>query len=239
MGAPPSLHVECRWQSPRSASRYRWPSGGDRHLRLRLDLRQVGRLAAGERIGDHRSRRRPDPVDVGQRAGRRSGFELVGRRGAHHVEGPDERLRLEAALVRTIEAVDHPQDGLLGRHRAAGPRAPSSTAAAIEPIVLPHRFSADLVPQSGTVAAEIDEQTAIGPRTDGEPDGRPLPRRAVPRPLPGMKLSDFDDWARAHHGIITFTASGLSRSAWYRAIEAGTLDPIHPYVPPRRYPRHA
>ncbi len=45
-----------------------------------------------------------------------------------------------------------------------------------------------------------------------------------------MKLSDFDDWARAHHGIITFTASGLSRSAWYRAIEAGTLDPIHPYV---------
>jgi very-short-patch-repair endonuclease len=45
-----------------------------------------------------------------------------------------------------------------------------------------------------------------------------------------VKLSDFDDWARAHHGIITFTASGLSRSAWYRAIEAGTLDPIHPYV---------
>jgi very-short-patch-repair endonuclease len=45
-----------------------------------------------------------------------------------------------------------------------------------------------------------------------------------------VKLSDFDDWARAHHGIITFAASGLSRSAWYRAIEAGTIDPIHPYV---------
>lgn len=45
-----------------------------------------------------------------------------------------------------------------------------------------------------------------------------------------MKLSTFDDWARAHHGLITFEASGLSRSAWYRATEAGSLDQVHPLV---------
>ena len=45
-----------------------------------------------------------------------------------------------------------------------------------------------------------------------------------------MRLSDFDDWARAHHGIITPERSGLSRSAWYRALHAGTLIQIHPYV---------
>ena len=45
-----------------------------------------------------------------------------------------------------------------------------------------------------------------------------------------MRLSDFDDWARAHHGIITFEASGLSRSAWYRALQRGNLVGLHPYV---------
>jgi very-short-patch-repair endonuclease len=45
-----------------------------------------------------------------------------------------------------------------------------------------------------------------------------------------MRLSDFDDWARAHHGVITLHASGMSRSAWYRAIEAGSLIQIHPLV---------
>lgn len=45
-----------------------------------------------------------------------------------------------------------------------------------------------------------------------------------------MRLSDFDDWARAHHGIITLDQSGFSRSAWYRAIRAGTLIQLHPHV---------
>jgi len=45
-----------------------------------------------------------------------------------------------------------------------------------------------------------------------------------------MKLSEFDDWATAHHGIITFDRSGVSRSAWYRAIANGQLLQIHPYV---------
>ena len=45
-----------------------------------------------------------------------------------------------------------------------------------------------------------------------------------------MRLSDFDDWSRAHHGIITFDASGLTRSAWYRAIERGQLIQLHPHV---------
>ena len=45
-----------------------------------------------------------------------------------------------------------------------------------------------------------------------------------------MKLSDFDDWATAHHGIITFDRAGVTRSAWYRAIERGELLQVHPYV---------
>lgn len=45
-----------------------------------------------------------------------------------------------------------------------------------------------------------------------------------------MKLSDFDDWARAHHGIITLEASGLPRASWYRAINDGDLDQLHPHV---------
>ena len=53
---------------------------------------------------------------------------------------------------------------------------------------------------------------------------------SVRRPLGGMRLSDFDDWARAHHGIITLEASGLTRSSWYREIERGTLVQIHPGV---------
>ena len=46
----------------------------------------------------------------------------------------------------------------------------------------------------------------------------------------GVRLSDFDDWARAHHGIITLESSGLSRDAWYRALRAGTIEQLHPYV---------
>jgi Ni,Fe-hydrogenase III small subunit len=45
-----------------------------------------------------------------------------------------------------------------------------------------------------------------------------------------VRLTDFDAHARANHGIVTFGGSGLSRSAWYRAIAAGTLDQIHPLV---------
>lgn len=45
-----------------------------------------------------------------------------------------------------------------------------------------------------------------------------------------MRLSDFDEWARAHHGIITRDASGMSRSAWYRALDAGDLIAVHPNV---------
>ena len=45
-----------------------------------------------------------------------------------------------------------------------------------------------------------------------------------------MRLSDFDDWARAHHGIITLEASGLSRDAWYRALKSGTIEQLHPFV---------
>jgi len=45
-----------------------------------------------------------------------------------------------------------------------------------------------------------------------------------------MRLADFDDWARAHHGIVTLADSGLSRSSWYRALNSGLLIPIHPHV---------
>jgi very-short-patch-repair endonuclease len=46
----------------------------------------------------------------------------------------------------------------------------------------------------------------------------------------GMRLSDFDEWAKAHHGTITLEASGLTRSSWYREIQRGTMVQIHPGV---------
>ena len=57
-----------------------------------------------------------------------------------------------------------------------------------------------------------------------------VPGSSGSRPLWGMRLMDHDRWAAAHHGVITLRQSGLSRSAWYRAIAAGTIDQIHPGV---------
>ena len=68
---PPSLHVEWRWQSPRSSWRRSAarPMGCiDISAGVGLELRQVGRDLAGERLGHHRGRRRPDALEVDQRA---------------------------------------------------------------------------------------------------------------------------------------------------------------------------
>ncbi|MGB0113428.1 MAG: DUF559 domain-containing protein [Ilumatobacteraceae bacterium] len=45
-----------------------------------------------------------------------------------------------------------------------------------------------------------------------------------------MRLSSFDDWARSHHGILSLHQCDLSRSSWYRAIESGQIEQIHPGV---------
>jgi very-short-patch-repair endonuclease len=45
-----------------------------------------------------------------------------------------------------------------------------------------------------------------------------------------MRLSDFDDWARQHHGLITLRASGLTIDAWRRAVRAGSLIEVHRHV---------
>ncbi len=45
-----------------------------------------------------------------------------------------------------------------------------------------------------------------------------------------MRLSDLDDWALRNHGLLTFDASGTSRSAWYRAIASGAIEQLHPFV---------
>lgn len=45
-----------------------------------------------------------------------------------------------------------------------------------------------------------------------------------------MRLLDLDLSATEHHGLVTQRTSGLSRSAWYRAIAAGALDQLHPGV---------
>ena len=100
-----------------SASRYTCPASVIDTCDLGLDLGQIRRLVAGERLGDHRRRRRsPMPS-------RSVSVLLVGPFGelvragvADDVEGPTERLRLEARVVGPIEAVDHPQQRLLRRH---------------------------------------------------------------------------------------------------------------------------
>ena len=60
------------------------------------------------------------------------------------------------------------------------------------------------------------------------PSGGPIGARH--RPLAGMRLEDLDAWATDHHGVITRQHSGLTRSSWYRAIESGHLEQLHPGV---------
>lgn len=45
-----------------------------------------------------------------------------------------------------------------------------------------------------------------------------------------MRLTNLDDWARSHHGLVTRAASGMPRSTWYRAIERGDIQQVHPNV---------
>jgi very-short-patch-repair endonuclease len=48
-----------------------------------------------------------------------------------------------------------------------------------------------------------------------------------------MDLRRIDEWGTRHHGVITRRVAmslGLTSSAWYRAIERGHLQPIHPGV---------
>src|SRR4051812_36243277 len=48
-----------------------------------------------------------------------------------------------------------------------------------------------------------------------------------------MGISRLDEFAARHHGLVTRRAAvkaGLSERAWYRAIEAGQLERIHPGV---------
>jgi hypothetical protein len=48
-----------------------------------------------------------------------------------------------------------------------------------------------------------------------------------------MGISSLDAFAARHHGLVTRRAAikaGLSERAWYRAIEAGQLERIHPGV---------
>ena len=92
--------------------------GGDRHLRLGFDLCEIRGLAAGEGVGDHRGGRRTDAVEVGQRSGISAPGEFIGRCRAHDIERSRECLGLEPRLVGSVEAVDHSQQRLLGRHHA-------------------------------------------------------------------------------------------------------------------------
>ncbi len=45
-----------------------------------------------------------------------------------------------------------------------------------------------------------------------------------------MRLIDLDNTATGNHGLVTRSTSQLSRSAWYRALGAGTLEQVHPGV---------
>ena len=42
-----------------------------------------------------------------------------------------------------------------------------------------------------------------------------------------MRLSDHDEWARAHHGLLTLDAAGVSRRAWRQAVRSGALVSVH------------
>jgi very-short-patch-repair endonuclease len=48
-----------------------------------------------------------------------------------------------------------------------------------------------------------------------------------------VKLEALDSFAARHHGLVTRAAAervGISRSSWYRAIQSGAFEPLHPNV---------
>ena len=48
-----------------------------------------------------------------------------------------------------------------------------------------------------------------------------------------MDLNGIARFARAHHGLVTYEAArrlGASKSGWYRALDRGVLEPVHPSV---------
>lgn len=52
-------------------------------------------------------------------------------------------------------------------------------------------------------------------------------------PREGMKIDALELFAHDHHGLVTRDVAlrrGMSRFQWYKAIESGLLEPIHPGV---------
>ncbi len=45
-----------------------------------------------------------------------------------------------------------------------------------------------------------------------------------------MNASEIDGWAQQHHGLISWTTSGLSNDAWHRALRSGRLVAVHRHV---------
>ena len=48
-----------------------------------------------------------------------------------------------------------------------------------------------------------------------------------------MELVIIESFAQRHHGLVTFDAArrqGASKSSWYRALDRGVLEPVHPLV---------
>ena len=89
--APPSVHVEWVWQSPRSRSRYDGALGRQVDDGLRLELGQVGRHLTGQRLGDDLRRRVADAVEVGERAVGRPFGQLSSVGLPDHLQGAHER----------------------------------------------------------------------------------------------------------------------------------------------------
>ena len=59
------------------------------------------------------------------------------------------------------------------------------------------------------------------------------PNRRVRCASVGMDVRRLSHFATRHHGLVTIGVAadlGVSRSAWYRAIESGRLDPVAPGV---------
>ncbi len=45
-----------------------------------------------------------------------------------------------------------------------------------------------------------------------------------------LRISDYDHWARAHHGLLTRASPGISDDQWYRGLKAGSFEQVHPGV---------
>ena len=139
------------------------------------------------------------------------------------------RERAAAAVRRPPHARRHQRDRRAG---VRGPH-PGPPAGLVVPLVPARRPPAPTAAGTSTATwTTPDVLPVVGPgfRDGGREERQDSDPAPIAPTLAHETLRPSTTGRARHHGLITLDASGLSRSAWYRAIDSGTIDQVHPFV---------